>query len=247
MSMPAPPSATTEPDPPHPYRMKDLCALTDLHRQAIHFYIQQGLLPPGRKTSRNMAYYSDVHLERLRLIKRLQHERFLPLRAIKAILNDQHGTFSKRQRSFLYGVKAYIQTDVAAKDEAATRRVAEVLRSTGVTLADFARLKELELLFSQHVDGHEVIASSDVWLLESWAEVRRLRDAHGFPFEVDDIQLVDETVAKLFTQEARLMASRIDGFTPEQAAQVVDQILPLVERFIVGLHRAKVRNFLASL
>ena len=27
------------------YRMKDLCEATGLPRQAIHFYIQQGLLP----------------------------------------------------------------------------------------------------------------------------------------------------------------------------------------------------------
>ena len=35
------------------YRMKDLCEATGLPRQAIHFYIQQGLLPAGRKTGRN--------------------------------------------------------------------------------------------------------------------------------------------------------------------------------------------------
>lgn len=41
----------------YPYRMKDLCELTGLGRQAIHFYIQRELLPPGYKTGRNMAYY----------------------------------------------------------------------------------------------------------------------------------------------------------------------------------------------
>ena len=63
------------------YRMKDLCESSGLPRQAIHFYIQQGLLPPGRKTGRNMAWYTDEHIERLRLIKKLQHEQFLPLKA----------------------------------------------------------------------------------------------------------------------------------------------------------------------
>ena len=38
-----------------PYRMKDLCDRTGLPRQVIHFYIQQGLLPEGQKTGRNMA------------------------------------------------------------------------------------------------------------------------------------------------------------------------------------------------
>jgi DNA-binding transcriptional MerR regulator len=53
------------------YRMKDLCDLTGLPRQAIHFYIQQGLLPPGRKIGRNMAWYTDAHVERLKLVRQL--------------------------------------------------------------------------------------------------------------------------------------------------------------------------------
>ena len=32
------------------YRMRDLCSITGLSRQAIHFYIQQGLVPEGTKT-----------------------------------------------------------------------------------------------------------------------------------------------------------------------------------------------------
>ncbi|HMY59542.1 MAG TPA: MerR family transcriptional regulator, partial [Pseudomonadota bacterium] len=67
-------------------RMKDLCARTGLPRQAIHFYIREGLLPEGRKTGRNMAYYGEEHIERIALIRRLQEERFLPLRAIKVVL-----------------------------------------------------------------------------------------------------------------------------------------------------------------
>ena len=51
------------------YKMKDLADATGLDRQGIHFYIQHGLLPPGHKTGRNMAWYTEAHMERLRLIK----------------------------------------------------------------------------------------------------------------------------------------------------------------------------------
>ena len=43
------------------YKMKDLADATGLDRQGIHFYIQQGLLPPGHKTGRNMAWYTVVN------------------------------------------------------------------------------------------------------------------------------------------------------------------------------------------
>jgi DNA-binding transcriptional MerR regulator len=85
--------------------MRDLCQATGLERQTIHFYIQEGLLPEGKKTGRNMAYYGEDHLERLRLIKKLQEERFLPLRAIRAVLGGKSGGFSKEQRKLLADVK----------------------------------------------------------------------------------------------------------------------------------------------
>ena len=48
------------------YKMKDLADATGLDRQGIHFYIQQGLVPEGYKTSRNMGWYSEAHVERMK-------------------------------------------------------------------------------------------------------------------------------------------------------------------------------------
>ena len=81
--------------------MKDLMRETGLQRQAIHFYIKEGLIPPGIKSSRNMAWYGAHHLERLKLIRRLQHERFLPLKAIKAALAGAQGEFVPGQQAFI--------------------------------------------------------------------------------------------------------------------------------------------------
>jgi DNA-binding transcriptional MerR regulator len=109
------------------YRMKDLCDATGLPRQAIHFYIQQGLLPSGRKTGRNMAWYTEEHLERLHLIKKLQHERFLPLKAIKALFDGEDGVFSPRQHAFLAGVKERLAESLkTSEDRSPTLTPAEI-------------------------------------------------------------------------------------------------------------------------
>src|SRR5688572_29910951 len=76
------------------YKMKDLVVASGLPRQAIHFYVKEGLLPPGKKTGRNTALYSEEHLTRLALIKKLKHERFLPLKAIKAVLDGRESGFT---------------------------------------------------------------------------------------------------------------------------------------------------------
>jgi len=52
----------------------------------IKHYLREGLLGEGDeivRTSRNMAYYPPEYVERIRLIKRLQEDRFMPLRVIK--------------------------------------------------------------------------------------------------------------------------------------------------------------------
>lgn len=242
--------AAAESDP-HPYRMKDLCELTGLGRQAIHFYIQQGLLPPGKKTGRNMAWYAERHLDRLKLIKRLQHERFLPLKAIKAILDDQESSFTQTQRAFLLGVKQHLGAGLAegTAGPGASTPVAGLLERTGVSRDDFERMVELELIGMRHdEDGAEVIATDDVWLLDSWSEAQRLGFGKELGFSVDDVLIYERFVTQLFQREAQLLASRLtESLPPERAAAMVEQALPVVHSFVTGLHRAKIRNFLASI
>ncbi|MGF1465550.1 MAG: MerR family transcriptional regulator [Sandaracinaceae bacterium] len=230
------------------YRMKDLCELTGLGRQAIHFYIQRGLLPPGRKTGRNMAYYGDEHVERLRLIRRLQHERFLPLKAIKAILDDQQGAFEPTQRRFLIGVRQHLSGELVREGSPPPVRVDDVLARTGVSRRDFDRMAAIELLQAGRDEaGREVIRADDAWLLETWAEIQRLGFVEDLGFTVDDLQVFEDAVSRLFQQEVLLLASRIQHVDPARAAVMVERVLPVVNALLVGLHQSKVRDFVSSI
>jgi DNA-binding transcriptional MerR regulator len=236
-------------DPRARYRMKDLCELTGLGRQAIHFYIQRGLLPPGEKTGRNMAYYGEEHLERLRLIKTLQHERFLPLKAIAAILDDREVGFTESQRRFLGGVKQHLGRALfGGSEQAAEVPVDALLERVGLAREDFDRMVEIEMIgMRSDAQGRRVISKDDAWLIEIFAEARRIGFARELGFEVDDLAIYDEMVQELAQREAQLVASRIPTMDPERAAQMIERALPLVHSLIEGLHRAKIRNFLASL
>jgi DNA-binding transcriptional MerR regulator len=72
-------------------RMRDLEKASGVGRETIRFYIREGLLPEPDKPSRNSARYSDVHVARLKAIKRLQEERFLPLAVIRTLLEAEDG------------------------------------------------------------------------------------------------------------------------------------------------------------
>ena len=68
--------------------MRELAEASGVSAGTIKHYLREGLLPEPVKTSRNMSWYPPEFVERIRLIKQLQEERFMPLKAIKAVLDE---------------------------------------------------------------------------------------------------------------------------------------------------------------
>lgn len=232
-----------------PYKMKDLCDATGLPRQAIHFYIQQGLLPPGHKTGRNMAWYGEAHLERLRLIKQLQHERFLPLKAIKALLDGSERSFSPEQRRFLAEVKQRLQPSVADADR--RRDVVpgdELVAATGVTMHDLERGVELGLLADRRdARGRLVVARDDAWIFELLGEMRRIGFTRELGFEIDDLVFYDELLGRVFEEEVRLLSGRLADHPPDEVARMIERALPIIGSFLSRYHERSVRDFFSHL
>lgn len=69
-------------------RIAELVRRSGTSKETIHFYLREGLLAKPRKTSRNMAWYDETHVEQLKLIKRLRTESYLPLSVIKKVLKE---------------------------------------------------------------------------------------------------------------------------------------------------------------
>jgi len=69
-------------------KMSELAEQSGVSAGTIKHYLREGLLPEPVRTSRNMAYYPPEFVERIRLIKRLQEDRFMPLRLIKGVMDE---------------------------------------------------------------------------------------------------------------------------------------------------------------
>jgi DNA-binding transcriptional MerR regulator len=72
-------------------KMSELADASGVSAGTIKHYLREGLLGDEDgivRTSRNMAWYPPEYVDRIRLIKRLQEERFLPLRLIKEALSE---------------------------------------------------------------------------------------------------------------------------------------------------------------
>src|SRR5947209_1720789 len=72
-------------------KMSELAERSGVSSGTIKHYLREGLLGSEDdvvRTSRNMAYYPAEFVERVRLIKRLQEERFMPLRVIREVMQS---------------------------------------------------------------------------------------------------------------------------------------------------------------
>ena len=75
-------------DGPGRLKISELAEEAGVPVATVRHYLREGLLPEGEKTSRNMAYYPGEFVDRIRLIKQLQEERYMPLRVIKDLLDE---------------------------------------------------------------------------------------------------------------------------------------------------------------
>lgn len=75
-------------------RIAELSRATGLPVQTIKYYLREGLLPPGERTSPNQASYDDRHVRRLKLIRALVDVGGLSIAATRAVLSrmDEPGT-----------------------------------------------------------------------------------------------------------------------------------------------------------
>ena len=69
-------------------KMSELADASGVSAGTIKHYLREGLLPEPVRTSRNMAYYPPEFVERIRVIKQLQEERFMPLKVIREVLDS---------------------------------------------------------------------------------------------------------------------------------------------------------------
>jgi len=232
----------------YPYKMKDLCEKTGVPRQVVHFYILSKLVPEGFKTGRNMAYYGDEHVERIRLVRQLQHERFLPLKAIRAVLEQRDEIFSPSQRAQLAEVRNNLRgTTLRAPDQREVVAVEEVLSNLGIERQDFLELVSIGLLAVVRRHGSEWIAQDTLWILELWAEIRSAGFTEALGFCPRDLILHEEAVSGLIQQETRLLAERLSQIPPEDAARMLERIIPMISTFLGRYHASRARDFFAAI
>ena len=226
------PATTIAPVPASVHRMRDLVRLTGVSAPTIHFYAQQGLLPPARKTAGNQALYPDSTISRIRWIRDLQTELSLSLRSIAHVL-EMRGELAVEEIRALQALGALLDEPDPAAGAAELAAVRERLAPT-----DIASLQRLGLIASTGP-----ISSSDLRLLDLVAAMRASGFTEEAGFSIESLALYRDAVERLVAEElARIVEPVLHRHDPETLRDLVHSGLPLTDRLLSLLHQRAVRG-----
>jgi DNA-binding transcriptional MerR regulator len=194
-------------------RMGELARASGVSAATIKHYLREGLLPEPVKTSRNMAYYPAEFVDRIKLIKQLQEERYMPLRVIKDLLDEDPG----RARALIELGDRLLEHALAGERERVSAK--EVHQRYEIPQEVLDRLAELEVLTP---DG-EGYSPTDVRIIEAISRFRAGGYEERIGFTVYDTLRYKEAMASLVKQEVDVLMQRLAGeMDPDEAMALIE-------------------------
>jgi DNA-binding transcriptional MerR regulator len=212
-------------------KMSDLAERSGVSAGTIKHYLREGLLGSEAgvlRTSRNMAYYPEEFVGRIRLIKRLQEERFMPLRVIREMMADD----PERAARVIELEDRILERAVEAGETGRVSRSA--VRSTyDVPRNVLDRLEELDVL-TPSTRGYD---ADDVAIIEAISRFRAGGYEQAIGFTVYDTLRYREALAPLVQEEVRVLLDRLAGEVDvDRAVEIISSGAEPLRELIGAMH-----------
>jgi DNA-binding transcriptional MerR regulator len=209
-------------------KMQELAERSGVSPATIKHYLREGLLPEPLRTSRNMAYYPVEFVDRIRLIKRLQEQRFMPLKLIKGMLDED----PERITAMVELEDRILELAVSATEPARVS-VAEAQRRYGVPQEVLDRLAEIGVL-TPAARGY---AADDVKIIEAIGRFRAGGFDETLGFTVYDTLRYREALEPLVAEEVRVLLQRLAGrVSSDRAAEIISAGSEPLRELIGAMH-----------
>jgi DNA-binding transcriptional MerR regulator len=195
--------------------MSELAERSGVSAATIKHYLREGLLPEPVRTSRNMAYYPPDFVDRIRLIKQLQEERFMPLRVIRELLDAANGDVD-RLRTLAETGDVLVSRVLPPDDERTPEP--EVLERFEIPERALRRLAEVGVL----TPDEQGYSQAEVRVIDAIARFRAAGWNETTGFGARDVARLMSGLAPVITDELELLLERFAALDPERAARLLD-------------------------
>jgi len=196
-------------------KISELAERADVPVATVRHYLREGLLPEPVKTSRNMAYYPPEFAERIRLIKQLQEERFMPLRVIRELLESTNGDV-ERLRALAEAGDLLIDRVLAPEADRIPED--EILGRYEIPRRALRRLTELGVLTPDDA-GY---SPSDVRIVEAISRFRAAGWNETTGFGARDVARLMNGLEPVIVDELKLLVERFSALDRERARELVE-------------------------
>jgi DNA-binding transcriptional MerR regulator len=197
-------------------KISELAERSGVSAGTIKHYLRERLLGDGAevvRTSRNMAYYPPEYVERVRLIKRLQEERFMPLRVIRELLARDPEAMVR-----LIELEDRILDRAIALSERGRVSRRQVLETYSVPANVLDRLEEIGVLTPSR-RGYD---PDDLAIIEAISRFRAGGYEEALGFTVYDTLRYREALEPLVAEEVAVLLDRLAGKVDvERAVQII--------------------------
>jgi DNA-binding transcriptional MerR regulator len=212
-------------------KMSELAERSGVSAGTIKHYLREGLLGSEDdvlRTSRNMAYYPERFVERVRLIKRLQEERFMPLRVIREVIADD----PERAARVIELEDRILERAIETGESGRVSR-ASVRATYDVPRYVLDRLEELEVL----TPGPRGYDADDVAIIEAISRFRAGGYEEALGFTVYDTLRYRKALEPLVEDEVRALLERLAGEVEiERAMEMVAAGTEPLRELIGAMH-----------
>ncbi len=213
-------------------RMNELAERSGVSPGTIRYYLREGLLGDGGdivRTSRNMAYYPAHYVERIALIKRLQEERFMPLRVIRGALRED----PERVRALVELEDRIIERALASAENQGRASRKLVVERYGVPRNVLDRLADIGVL-TPSARGY---GRDDVQIIEAIASFRAGGYEEALGFTVYDTLRYRDALEPLVREEVRALLERLAGeVAVERAMEIIAAGTEPLRELIGAMH-----------
>ncbi|MEA2158192.1 MAG: hypothetical protein QOD66_572 [Solirubrobacteraceae bacterium] len=186
-------------------KMSELAERSGVSAGTIKHYLREGLLGSEQqvvRTSRNMAYYPPEYVDAIQLIKRLQEERFMPLRVIREVMAGDPA----RAARMIELEDRILERAIEAGETGRISRT-RVRETYDMPQNVLRRLEELGVL----TPGSRGYDADDVAIIEAISRFRAGGYEAAIGFTVYDTLRYREALEPLVEEEVRVLLDRLAG------------------------------------
>ena len=212
-------------------KMSELAERSGVSAGTIKHYLREGLLGSDDevvRTSRNMAYYPPRFVARIQLIKRLQEERFMPLRVIREVMAAD----PERAARLIELEDRILDRAIEARETGRVSR-AKVRETYEIPQNVLDRLEQLAVL-APNARGYD---RDDVAIIEAISRFRAGGYEEALGFTVYDTLRYRKALEPLVEEEVRVLLDRLAGQVEvERAVEIIASGAEPLRELIGAMH-----------